>query len=546
MQYWESRFSALGSVLKMYGVQGDQVDDPKVSGLKRIQPKEIPGAGNSQDSKGKKASEDSNISGKQLRKFDINREFIDNNYLNGFTVFFQFDKMGTFNDAEYMTKLDIATEIKNRCEFEFFQDVNGQWIFKPPFYNLNTKYVPSYRIDPSDVINQSFQTNAEEVTTVLEVQIPFHPQLRSPDLPSGRGFHIDIELAKRYGVKFRRVNLEYIRSPLAANMMAMGHLAFLNAKAFTGSITIPGRPELRLGYPIYLSHRDSFHYVKSISHSFDYGSAFTTSLALEAERARMYDFKNGAWDPEPQIDKIYLYKGAGAVDAQNKKNKSGQNGTKPTSQSKDEKTKTSQEDLDNIKKQEALQKDQYKSPWELSETAEKTRELLQSTGRIVGVEQGRYDIVSRDSPETAARGINPKAARAVTQRSIPFTDEEGYRHIGSFRYGRGIPVSGGTVIDEKAFKDADLASPDQQVNDSITNMNTSAQTESVAMKEYADLVREGREGIIPAYLQEYNIRTDLPNTADIQSADADTIEKSFSKLLVQDTKSQAAANEKKK
>ena len=61
-----------------------------------------------------------------------------------------------------------------------------------------------------------------------------------------------------------------------------------NAKAVIGSVTIPGRPEVRLGYPIYIEHRDSFHYIKSINHSFDFGGSFSTTLALETERRKIH------------------------------------------------------------------------------------------------------------------------------------------------------------------------------------------------------------------------------------------------------------------
>jgi len=520
MQYWEKRFSALGSVLKMYGVMGQPLKPVEPGKVRKWETFDIPGAGTSSTSEIKNTTEDTNITGKPLQGFKSNKDFIDNAYLNGFTVFFQFDKMGTFNDAEYMSKLDIAIEIKNRCEFEFFQDVNGQWIFKPPFYNLNTKYVPPYRIDPADVINQSFQTNAEEITTILEVQTPFHPKLRGLDLPSGRGFHIDIDLAKRYGVKFKRVTLEYIRSTVAANMMAMGHMAFLNAKAFTGSITIVGRPELRLGFPIYLGYRDSFHYVKSINHSFDYGSAFTTTLALEAERTRMYKLEGDQFVLER--DKIYLYRGAGAVTKEDKDVKAGR--TDKESTGTPAKTQLDAEAKKELEKQIS---ESYSSPWELSDNAEKARQLLASTGRIVGVEQGRYDIVPREGQEAKDKGIkDPSIARAVTQRSIPFTDEEGYRHIGAFRYGRGISVTGGTGIDEDSWK---LPATNMQAEDSITKMTVGSVAESENMKDYAATIREGREGLIPAYLEGFNIRTNMPDVSDI-TPDANQVDAALSAL----------------
>jgi hypothetical protein len=59
-----------------------------------------------------------------------------------------------------------------------------------------------------------------------------------------------------------------------------------DANRFTGNVTIPGRPEMRLGFPVYIESLDCFYYVTSISHSYSPGSSFTTSLGLRAKRER--------------------------------------------------------------------------------------------------------------------------------------------------------------------------------------------------------------------------------------------------------------------
>jgi len=464
MKYWESKLSYLasGSILKMYGIQGDPVpaDGPNKAKIGRMNYKTI-STEDPKSSDKKKASTDT----EPQPYYEINTELFDNMYLSGFTVFFEFDKMGQFDDAEYMTKLEVATEVKNRCDYEFFQDVNGNWIFKPPFYNMNTKNVQSYHIKPSDVINCSFQTDAEGIITVAQITTAFHGQLRGVQYPSGVGFHMDIDLAKKYGIRFKSQHLEYIRNSRAANLIAMGHMSLCNSKCMTGSISIPGRSEMRLGYPVYVAHKDAFYYVKSINHSFDYGGSFTTTLSLEAERSRMYQFVSGSeekFSNDPWKDMVYLYEGPAG--------------------------------------------DLNKSPIALDIQSDKLRELLYSTGKLSSIAQGRYEIVSR---EKAANVLSqkPQTLMSVSSKSLPFTDEDGYRVIGSFRYGRGITIQTGTVIDNASLKGSDLDAQtqknlaEQQKRDAITLMNASnAASESAAMKGLVDILGKDQEGIIPGYL----------------------------------------------
>ena len=56
---------------------------------------------------------------------------------------------------QILTKLEIATEIKTRSDYEFYQDVDGNFIFKPPFYNLNVKGIQPYTFLPTDIISYS-------------------------------------------------------------------------------------------------------------------------------------------------------------------------------------------------------------------------------------------------------------------------------------------------------------------------------------------------------------------------------------------------------
>jgi hypothetical protein len=54
----------------------------------------------------------------------------------------------------------------------------------------------------------------------------------------------------------------------------------------TAQITIPMRPELRPGYPVWVEHLDCFFYAKSLSHSFAPGSSAQTTITGIAKRAK--------------------------------------------------------------------------------------------------------------------------------------------------------------------------------------------------------------------------------------------------------------------
>jgi hypothetical protein len=66
----------------------------------------------------------------------------------------------------------------------------------------------------------------------------------------------------------------------------VSHLDVLNAGTNSCSITIPIRPELRTGHPIYVEHIDCFYYIAGLAHSFSFGGSCTTTLQLTAKRAK--------------------------------------------------------------------------------------------------------------------------------------------------------------------------------------------------------------------------------------------------------------------
>jgi hypothetical protein len=439
MAYWSQRFANQANLLKMYGINGQQVDK---NGVQMRNP-EV-----NKMLTGRKSAVDQAVNPKDSQLYSLNLD-----YLNNFVLLGDYSKMGQFQNAEYMTKLEIAMNVKTRCGYEFFQDVNGNFVFKPPFYNMNVKGMLPYTLLPSDIISYSINQESEGIITVMTVITPFDKLIKYTTFGLGKGFFQDVNLVKQYGVRPREMNMEYILDPAMARAFAVGQMAAINAKTVAGVVVIPGRPEMRLGYPVYIEHRDSFHYVKSITHSFDYGGSFNTTLNLEIERKKVYNMDNLFASPAgkrtPYIDTVLRLDPSQDVPS-----------TDPNS--------LYQMDPNEVKKQ----------------------TLLKAENRIVSSDPGGYVISPRGGAVLLQKdSVQAQQELSTTATTVPYTDEDGYQLIGAFPYGRELnPV---LVSSETAgpptFKDVNL----------LTMPRPLYQSESDAM---GSLFFNTEEGAVPAYL----------------------------------------------
>lgn len=469
MKYWNQRFKNQVNLLKMYGAKGTLIVDPKKTSNQAKTP----------DNRQKPPKSQGINKAQEASRSYIKQAFDVDNFTKGFPPFGQWDKFSNLDNAEYLTKLDVATQIKTMVEYEFFQDVNGNFIFKPPFYNLNTKNLMPYRIKPTDVINYSFTTNSEEIVTALEVQISVQKNIADDSWINNVGYHVDFDLTKRFGERYKKIVVWYLSEANLSWPIAAGHLSLQNVKAFSGSVTIPGRPELRLGYPVYIEHKDAFYYVQSINHSFDYGGAFSTTLSLNGLRSRMYDKVQGNGN-KWVVQKNKMYK------------LTKQFSPTPTQSFDPNKT------YDQIK------------AGEVGDPNVKLEQLYRGTNHIKSMSTGKYDIV--DMPENAEPGID---RCTIQQDSVPYTDEEGYKVIGSFRYGRGlIPTD---VIDEYAVENSLNSTKTQletarQAQTLVNGIRPASDIESDSMQDYFKTkVNNDIEVAIPTYLQSLNQNVD-PDT----------------------------------
>lgn len=199
-------------------------------------------------------------------------------------------RLGSVNffETEYMTKLEIANAAKEITGFEFYQDVDGDIVFKPPFYNLDTSSDPVYRIADRDLISISESEREPEATYVKGSGSMFSnfTGILSGEFGDRQGKYVDWRLVAKFGWKETSFESHYYSGSKQMFLGSIMRLDVANMEMRSASITIPLRPELRPGYPVYVEHLDCFYYIKSMSHSYAAGGSCQTTLTCAAKRAK--------------------------------------------------------------------------------------------------------------------------------------------------------------------------------------------------------------------------------------------------------------------
>jgi len=192
-------------------------------------------------------------------------------------------------NSEYQTKLELATAAKESIGFEFYMDVDGSVVFKPPFYNLDVLgNKPLSWIQDIDIIDWYFSASESEVVTQIVIQGSY-----GGNVDYGFGQELtpmtsvtDYHLLRQYGWRTQTLNSEFLGDNNKMFYVGMDMLDRWNARRNRATVTIPIRPELRLGFPVYIAPRDEIWYVSGISHNIAYGGRATTSLTLTARRKK--------------------------------------------------------------------------------------------------------------------------------------------------------------------------------------------------------------------------------------------------------------------
>jgi hypothetical protein len=194
--------------------------------------------------------------------------------------------------SNFQDRLAIALEVKDQVQLEFYQDTDGTVVLKPQFFNMDVRQNPVCIIDDIDILSFNEIEDESSVITRVDVSgviVSGMTDGNSQEANTQYGFAIDFDKMKKYGLRVSSRSNNWITSSDFAYQYAARELARQNSLITNGSLTIQGRPELKLGYPVFITSRDMFAYVTGIDHSFTFGSSFETTLTLTAFRKRRYD-----------------------------------------------------------------------------------------------------------------------------------------------------------------------------------------------------------------------------------------------------------------
>lgn len=281
MLYWEQRFSRVRSSLMLYGTSGVAVRGDTLSQL--YSTRKAGQTPNQPFASSVVRNANGGSDGGQM-VFDPSDP--------GVTAFrTQFSQAGQVNfwQSEYQTKLELANAAKEAAGFEFYMDVDGSIVFKPPFYNLDVlANKPVSWIQDIDIIEWGLSESEAEVVTQIVMQGSFGGNVEYGFGEEATPFTsvTDYHLLRKYGWRSQNYNSEFLGDPQLMFYHGLDVLDRLNSRRHRGTVSIPLRPELRLGFPVYLAPKDQIWYVSGISHNIAFGGRASTTLTLTAKRSK--------------------------------------------------------------------------------------------------------------------------------------------------------------------------------------------------------------------------------------------------------------------
>jgi len=232
----------------------------------------------------------------------------------------------------YVNRLEEIRHILRVLTYEGYQDINGKIIFKPPLYNLDVTYIgtetsttPTQTGGPStpqNSLTEIYENNnpfviqldeiiSEQETedqaairmtrmTVLDnwstsIQMKGHQELLTVVE------YIDVGKLQKFGLR-EQPSAQcgfFAGDKFGLFGYAASEVARANRGYRTYSCTIPLRPELKLGFPVFIPHRDMYGYLKSVSINYNTGGTATMTLMLDTLRRRpliptLHTDQNGA------------------------------------------------------------------------------------------------------------------------------------------------------------------------------------------------------------------------------------------------------------
>ena len=228
-------------------------------------------------------------------------------------------------NSTIINRLDLIRKNVQLVDWEGYQDLDGKIIVKPPLYNLDVLNIGPHSKKTSPNPQGQGDTNSSldnDLTAIFPQTNPFVIHLseiiteqESEDQAAIRktrttvcgsidpqfqvtynqnllntAEYVDVGKLLRYGLREEPV----IQAPWFKdddNFTLFAHAAAETVRANRGfrtyTFTIPMRPELKLGFPVYIPHKDMYAYVKSISISYQVGASANMTVTCDSVRRRV-------------------------------------------------------------------------------------------------------------------------------------------------------------------------------------------------------------------------------------------------------------------
>ena len=329
--YWEQRFKTRIQSLRMYGVNGQLFNAAQQAFLASASNRDIDKLlSNDQfsDSETQRSESDPFSASYSIAKalglanggldltfssfINETGEQVNLNLLDMYAFTQEIGDIGNFNvfESTYQTKMEVAQQVTEVTGYEFYQDVDGDLVFKPPFYNLDTSTNRIYRLETIDIQSINF-TDSEPQATYISVRGSWFKGLSGVVPNNGvtgkRGLYVDYKLVAKFGWRPSSWDVTYTTDSRILFFIGVARMDILNIGVHSASCSIPIRPEMKPGYPVYIPFIDSYYYVSALSHSFAFGGACTTSLTLTARRCK-FDAPGERGEPPPGLTTVDLIK----------------------------------------------------------------------------------------------------------------------------------------------------------------------------------------------------------------------------------------------
>lgn len=236
-------------------------------------------------------------------------------------------------NSKIVSRMEYIRQMIHAIAFEGYQDVDGKIIIKPPLYNLDvtqlgprdqsTSPTPEGSGDPYSALTNPlteiheetnpFVVHLSEILTENETEdqaairktrmtcmgnIMPGFQINYVDETLAVGEWVDIPKLQKFGLREEpTVKVPWLsNNKMTLSAHAVSETVRANRGYRTYSITIPIRPELKLGFPMYIPHKDMYGYIKSINIQYQVGGSATMSVMLDSIRRRVLI-------PRPAVDK---------------------------------------------------------------------------------------------------------------------------------------------------------------------------------------------------------------------------------------------------